>query len=81
MVRAAGLGARTIPPSIRWTLSHDSSSWRFSSAIYRNNLHLPPGDTNHPHYPACIKGRSERPLPTVYQKLRSVLKRKLMYTG
>ena len=26
-------------------------------------------------------GRSERPLPTVYQKLRSVLKRKLMYTG
>jgi hypothetical protein len=27
------------------------------------------------------KARSERPLPTVYQKLRSVLKRKLMYTG
>jgi hypothetical protein len=31
--------------------------------------------------PAYQKGRSERPLPTVYQKLRSVLKRKLMYTG
>ena len=27
------------------------------------------------------KARSERPLPTVYQKHRSVLKRKLMYTG
>ena len=33
------------------------------------------------HYPAYNKARSERPLPTVYQKLRSVLKRKLMYTG
>ena len=29
----------------------------------------------------AVGARSERPLPTVYQKLRSVLKRKLMYTG